>query len=126
MPEPGKCGKLPLPLDLAAETDLMTNRHSGCPLCGGKLTALDLLNACDELADAAHGVLSARCPFCQGRLEIRPAAGQIDIGYVVGTDQRRFDVAFSLACEGLEMVAGDEMGGLRLRTSEQRWAFFED
>lgn len=104
----------------------MTNRHSGCPLCGGKLTALDLLNACDELADTILGVLSARCPFCQGRLEIRPAAGQIDIGYVVGTDARRFDVAFSLACEGLEVVAGDEIGCLQLRTPEHDWEFRED
>ena len=38
----------------------MTHRHSGCPLCGGKLSALDLLNACDELADAELGILSAR------------------------------------------------------------------
>lgn len=103
----------------------MTNRHSGCPLCGGQLTALDLLNACDELADLALGVLSARCPFCQGLLEIRPVAGQIDIGYIVGTDRRRFDVAFSLACEGLEVVEGDEIGCLQLRTPEHAWAFRE-
>jgi hypothetical protein len=104
----------------------MTNRHSGCPLCGGKLTALDLLNACDGLADADLGVLSARCPHCQGRLEIRPAAGQIDIGYVVGTQQRRFDVAFSLDCDGLEIVAGEETDCLRLRTPEHSWEFREE
>ncbi|MBS1159583.1 MAG: hypothetical protein H6R15_2002 [Proteobacteria bacterium] len=103
----------------------MSHRHSGCPLCGGKLTALDLLNACDELVDAELGVLSARCPYCQGRLEIRPAAGQIEIGYIVGANQPRFDVAFVMDCAGLEMLAGDEAGGLRLRTSEQYWAFRE-
>lgn len=59
----------------------MINRHSGCPLCGGKLSALELLDACDELADAALGVLAARCPYCQGHLEIRPVAGGIEVGY---------------------------------------------
>lgn len=104
----------------------MTHRHSGCPLCGGKLTAFDLLNACDELVDAGLGVLAARCPYCQGRLEIRPAAGQIDLGYIVGADRPRFDVAFSLDCAGLEIVAGDEADGLHLRTPEQRWEFREE
>jgi hypothetical protein len=103
----------------------MTKRHSGCPLCGGKLTALDLLNACDELADADLGVLSARCPHCQGRLEIRPAAGQIDIGYIVGANQPRFDVAFSIDCAGLEIVASEESASLSLRAAEQRWEFRE-
>ena len=103
----------------------MINRHSGCPLCGGKLTALDLLNACDELADAGLGVLSARCPYCQGRLEIRPADGRLDIGYVVGTSERRFDLAFSLPCDGLAVV-GDDAACLRLRTPERSWEFRED
>jgi hypothetical protein len=95
-------------------------------LCGGKLTALDLLDACDELVDTALGILSARCPYCQGRLEIRPAAGQIEVGYIVGVEQPRFDVAYSLDCAGLEKVAGDEAGCLRLRTPERRWAFREE
>ena len=99
----------------------MTHRHSGCPLCGGKLTALDLLNACDELIDADLGVLSARCPYCQGRLEIRPAAGQIDIGYIVGSELPRFDVAFSLDCAGLEIIAGGEADCLHLRTPTRHW-----
>ena len=103
----------------------MTKRHSGCPLCGGKLTALDLLNACDELADGHLGVLSARCPHCQGRLEIRPSAGQIDIGYIVGANQPRFDVAFSLDCEGLAIIASEEPDCLCLRTPEQHWEFRE-
>ena len=100
----------------------MTHRHSGCPLCGGKLSALDLLNACDELADASLGVLSARCPHCQGRLEIRPALGRLDIGYLVGP---RFDVAFSLPCEGLEILAGTDGDCLHLRTPTQHWEFRE-
>lgn len=104
----------------------MINRHSGCPLCGGKLTAHDLLDACDGLADAVLGVLSARCPFCQGHLEIRPATGRIDIGYSAGTDVRRFDVAASLACDGLEIVATDEAACLRLRSPERTWEFLED
>lgn len=90
----------------------MSHRHSGCPLCGGQLTALDLLNACDELIDASLGILAARCPYCQGRLEIRPAAGRIEIGYIVG---QRFDVAFSLDCVGLEVAADAGDGSLRLR-----------
>ena len=103
----------------------MINRHSGCPLCGGKLSATDLLNACDGIADATLGVLSARCPFCQGHLEIRPAAGCIDIGYAVGTTSRRFDVATSLACDGLEIVATDEPGCLHLKSPERTWEFHE-
>lgn len=103
----------------------MTKRHSGCPLCGGNLTALDLLNACDELVDADLGILAARCPHCQGRLEIRPTAGQIDIGYVVGVEMSRFDVAFSLPLDGLEVVAGGADGSLSLCTSDQNWDFRE-
>lgn len=103
----------------------MINRHSGCPLCGGKLSATDLLNACDGVADATLGVLSARCPFCQGHLEVRPAAGRIDIGYAVGTTSRRFDVATSLACDGLEIVATDEPGCLHLKSPERTWEFHE-
>jgi hypothetical protein len=113
-------------LEPSAGTEIMTKRHSGCPLCGGKLTALDLLNACDELVDADLGVLAARCPHCQGRLEIRPVAGQIDIGYVVGTDKPRFDVALSLACADLEIVAGGASDCLRLRTPDQHWEFHEE
>ena len=101
----------------------MTHRHSGCPLCGGQLTALDLLNACDELADAGLGILAARCPYCQGRLEIRPAAGRIEIGYLVG---QRFDVAFSLDCVGLEVLADAGDGCLRLRMQEKGWEFREE
>ena len=102
----------------------MTNRHSGCPLCGGKLSALDLLDACDELVDAELGVLAARCPHCQGRLEIRPDQGRIDIGYLVGTSPR-FDVAFSLVCEGLEIVSDKEPDCLRLLAPARHWAFHE-
>jgi len=101
----------------------MTHRHSGCPLCGGQLTALDLLNACDELADASLGILAARCPYCQGRLEIRPAAGRIEIGYIVG---QRFDVAFSLDCGGLEVLADAGDGSLRLRMQDKGWEFREE
>lgn len=101
----------------------MSHRHSGCPLCGGQLTALDLLNACDELADASLGILSARCPYCQGCLEIRPAAGRIEIGYIVG---RRFDVAFSLDCVGLEVLADAGDGSLRLRMPDKGWEFREE
>ncbi len=104
----------------------MNHRHSGCPLCGGKLTALDLLNACFELSDAELGVLAARCPHCQGLLEIRPGAGQLDVGYVVGKGQPRFDVAFTLVCEGLEIMASDEAGCLQLSTPAKNWTFREE
>jgi hypothetical protein len=114
------------PFAFLPETEIMSKRHSGCPLCGGNLTALDLLNACDELFDAELGVLGACCPHCQGQLEIRPVAGQIDIGYVVGADKPRFDVAFSLACAGLEIVASTGSGCLRLRTPDQHWEFREE
>jgi hypothetical protein len=107
----------------------MSHRHSGCPLCGGQLSARDLLNACDELADAGLGIIAARCPHCphcphcQGRLEIRPTAGHLEIGYIVG---QRFDVAFSLDCVGLEVLADAGDGGLRLRMQEKGWEFREE
>jgi hypothetical protein len=101
----------------------MINRHSGCPLCGGKLSALELLDACDELTDAALGVLAARCPYCQGHLEIRPVAGCIEVGYIVGTGVRRFDVAASLPCAGLEIVATEQADCLQLSAPDRNWAF---
>jgi hypothetical protein len=101
----------------------MTDRHSGCPLCGGKLSALDLLDAGDELVDAGLGVVAACCPYCQGRLEIRPLPDRIDIGYLVGSGQPRFDVAFSMGCPGLAVVLDGVAAVLRVHTPRQHWEF---
>lgn len=53
-----------------------------CPLCGAHLDALSLLGTCEGVVDIALGVLGGRCPHCQGYLEIRPVAGQLDVGYL--------------------------------------------
>lgn len=74
----------------------MLKRQAGCPLCGAKLMARDWLGASTGLLDAELGVLAARCPYCQGYLELRPLAGRVDIGYLVGKGNVRFEVALTL------------------------------
>ena len=96
-------------------------RDSSCPLCGAKMAPTELLDACWELANAELGVLSARCPYCQGALEIRPADDRIDVGYCVGTDDIRFDVVISLPCLGLRVSRS--ASGLVLKAAERNWTF---
>jgi len=103
----------------------MAKRTSGCPLCGAGMTAMELLDGCSELIDAHLGVLSARCPHCQGYLEVRPAAGQVDIGYTVGTGNTRFDVALSLPYEGLVIEHSENPPSLTLKAPGRHWAFRE-
>jgi hypothetical protein len=100
-------------------------RTSNCPLCGAKLTALELLDASAELIDAQLGVLDAHCPYCQGYLEVMPVAGQANIGYVVGSDRRRFDVALSLPFEGLEVERTENLSRLTLKAPGRSWTFSE-
>ena len=78
----------------------MSKRESNCPLCGARLSAAELIAASSELLAPALGVLATRCPHCQGYVEIRPAVGQVDIGYL-NQGQTRFDLAITLPCPGL-------------------------
>ena len=96
-------------------------RDSSCPLCGAKMTPTELLDACLELVNAELGVLSARCPYCQGALEIRPVDDRVDVGYCVGSAEVRFDVVISLPCAGLRVSRS--AGGLVLNTAERNWTF---
>jgi len=95
----------------------MRKRQAGCPLCGANMTARDWLGATTALLDTELGVLAARCPHCQGYLELRPLAGRVDIGYRVGKENHHFEVALTLPYPGLavnhletaiQLSAGDD------------------
>ena len=95
-------------------------RDANCPLCGAKLSPSAWLDACDELLDGEHGILAARCPACQGRLEILAQTGSLQLGYRNGNN---FTAALSLDYPGLQVgTAGDR---LRLRADEREWFFGE-
>jgi hypothetical protein len=101
----------------------VTTRHEAqCPLCGAKLTPTEVLDACEEIADAGLGVLAGRCPYCQGQIDVQPGEGRVDIGYV---RYGRFDCVLSLPCAGLAVLRDTATGALRLRTPECEWAFEE-
>ena len=98
---------------------------SRCPLCGARLTAAELLDACTELIDPRLGVLEARCPHCQGYLEVQPASGRVDVGYLIGAGKERFDVALSLPFESLAVDHAENAPCLALKTAGRSWAFRE-
>jgi hypothetical protein len=100
-------------------------RDSNCPLCGAGLTAAELLDAGSELIDPRLGVIETRCPHCQGYLEAMPAKGRVDVGYLVGPGKERFDVALSLAFEGLEIERSDDLPRLMLRAAGRAWEYRE-
>jgi hypothetical protein len=100
-------------------------RDSNCPLCGARLKPTDLLDAATELIDPVLGVLETRCPHCQGRLELLPESGHLDIGYLVGDDSQRFDVALTLVIDGLEIERGDNPPVLTLTAAGRTWKFSE-
>lgn len=100
-------------------------RESNCPLCGAGLTASELLDAGTELIDPRLGVIETRCPHCQGYLEAMPLQGRVDVGYLVGPDKERFDVALSLAFEGLEIERTEEPPSLTLKAAGRSWEFRE-
>lgn len=104
---------------------MATKRESKCPLCGAKLTAAELLDTGTELIDPRLGVVEAHCPHCQGRLEMIPAAGRVDIGYLIGPNKERFDVALTFPLEGLEVCNTDDPHCLTLAAPQRSWAFRE-
>jgi hypothetical protein len=100
----------------------MARREASCPLCGAKLTPAQVLDACEEIADEKLGVLACHCPYCQGHLEVMPAAGRLDIGYL---RNGRFDVVLTLAGEGLTVLRDTASGTLRVRMAGRDWKFRE-
>lgn len=104
---------------------MAVRRDSNCPLCGAGLTATELLDAGAELIDQRLGVIETHCPHCQGYLEAIPAQGRVDVGYLVGPDKERFDVALSLACDGLEVERTEKPPCLRLRAVGRSWEYRE-
>lgn len=95
-------------------------RDANCPLCGAKLPPSAWLDACDELLDSAAAILAARCPACQGRLEILAQTGSLQLGYRNG---KNFSAALSLDYPGLQVeTAGDR---LHLRADGREWDFVE-
>lgn len=96
----------------------MVKRADSCPLCGARLAPTQVLDACEEFADAAQCVLDCHCPYCQGHFEVMPAEGRLDLGYL---QHGRFDIALSLPCEGL--VALTDGSSLRIRVGERVWKF---
>ena len=93
-----------------------------CPLCGARLPPTAWLDACEELLDAELGVLAARCPACQGRLEIRPQDGRLELGYR-NANGREFESARSLDFPQLKLtLLAQEM---ILALGERSWHFRE-
>jgi hypothetical protein len=78
-----------------------------------------------ELIDPRLGVIETRCPHCQGYLEAMPLQRRVDVGYLVGPGKERFDVALSLAFEGLEIERADDLPRLMLRAAGRGWEYRE-
>ncbi len=94
-----------------------------CPLCGAHLTAFALLDSAGELDEPDLGVVAGRCPHCQGYLELRPAAGRLEVGYVVrGAGTWRFDAVLSLEAAGLAPSLAAE-GSLTVTAGGRAWRF---
>jgi len=96
-------------------------RDANCPLCGAKIPPSAWLDACDELVDSEGGILAARCPACQGRLEVLPQAGRLQLGFRNGA---RFESALDIDYPGLAVTLSD--GRLCLRADGREWTFVED
>ena len=100
-------------------------RDSNCPLCGARLTAAELLDAGSDLIDPRLGVVETHCPHCQGYLELMPAQGRVDIGYLIGTANERFDLALSLPFEDLMVERAENPPRLMLTAPGRSWEFRE-
>lgn len=104
---------------------MANRRDSNCPLCGARLTAAELLDAGAELLDPLLGVIEAHCPHCQGYLEMKPFPGGVEVGYLVGPDKNRFDVALSLPFEGLEVESPDDPPRVMIKAAGRSWEYRE-
>jgi len=100
-------------------------RDSDCPLCGAKLTPAELLDACGELLSPELGVLAARCPYCQGYIEVRPTPDSLQIGYLRDGATPVFQAVITLACSGLEIRNAPEQGRMDVMLGERSWHFVE-
>lgn len=100
------------------------NRDSKCPLCGATLTPTEILDACGEIIDPRLGVVETHCPHCQGRLEAMPANGRVDLGFLIG-DNERFDVALAMPCAGLTVERTDSPPCIKLTVPGRSWEFTE-
>lgn len=98
-------------------------RDSGCPLCGARMSAREVLNACAELVDADLGILAASCPYCQGYFEVRPGTDKVELGYMMAGSSPRFDVVMSLPYPGLNVTGGENPSSLRAESQEGTWSF---
>jgi hypothetical protein len=96
----------------------MAKREATCPLCGAKLSAAQVLDACEELV--GEHVLDCHCPFCQGYFEVRPATDMLEIGYL---RNGRFDIVVTLPAVGLTALRDTTTGNLRLRLEGRDWKF---
>jgi hypothetical protein len=100
-------------------------RDSDCPLCGAKLTPGELLDACGELLSPELGVLAARCPHCQGYIEVRPTPGSLLIGYLKDGATPIFETLITLPCADLEIRLNAAPARLTATLSGRSWAFTE-
>ncbi len=102
---------------------MVKKRTSNCPLCGAQLSAIELLDACTELVDVQLGVLDGHCPHCQGQVQVLPAPGRVDIGYLCGPEPKRFELALSFPLEGLALERSGDGAQLRLKAAARTWVF---
>ena len=100
----------------------MVKRDASCLLCGARMRAEELLDACGEIVDAGLGVLSCHCPYCQGYFEVMPVVGNVNIGYL---RNQHFDVALVLPCEGLTVERTTDGVALKLDVAGRHWKFRE-
>lgn len=103
----------------------MIRRDSDCPLCGAKMTPSQLLDACANLLAPSVDTLSARCPFCQGYLEVRPVGETLEIGYLTGSAEPHFERVLALPCPGLRYERLPAPPRLQLSLGERHWVFAE-
>lgn len=102
---------------------MAAKREATCPLCGARMTAAEVLDASGNLITPELGVIDACCPYCQGYFEVRPTDGRIDIGYLRDGKNAAFEVAVSLACEGLIVQLQGSSPRLRLTAPGHLWEF---
>jgi len=103
----------------------MIKRDSDCPLCGATMTPSELLDACANLLVPTLDVLSARCPYCQGYLEVRPLGETLEIGYLISHAEPHFERVLALPCPDLHYARLAEPPRLQLSLGERCWVFAE-